>query len=73
MLAKSTDYGLNGEYELRVANTDYTHFLLQAEIKAIKQGLKYEEEEDQFGGSYKGYHNKDGQIEGVGILIAPTG
>jgi hypothetical protein len=35
MLAKSTDYGLSGDYVLRVANTDDTHFLLQAEIKAI--------------------------------------
>jgi hypothetical protein len=35
MLAKSTDYGLSGYYVLRVANTHDTHFLVQAEIKAI--------------------------------------
>jgi hypothetical protein len=35
MLAKSTDYGLNSDYMLRVAYTDDTHFLVQAEIKAI--------------------------------------
>ena len=35
MLAKSTDYGLSSDYVLRVANTDNTHFLVQAEIKAI--------------------------------------
>jgi hypothetical protein len=35
MLAKSTEYGLSGDYELRVANTHDTHFLVQAEIKAI--------------------------------------
>ncbi len=28
MLATSTDYGLSGEYELRVANTPDTHFLV---------------------------------------------
>jgi hypothetical protein len=30
---------------LRVANTPDTHFLLQAELKAIKKGLQYKEEE----------------------------
>ena len=35
MLAKSTDYGLSDDCVLRVVNTEDTHFLLQAEIKAI--------------------------------------
>jgi hypothetical protein len=41
VLSVSTDYGLPmiDESLLRVANTPDTHFLLQAELKAIKQGL----------------------------------
>ena len=35
MLGTSTDYGLSGEYLLRVAITPDTLFLVQAEIKAI--------------------------------------
>ena len=68
-LAKSTDYGLPiiDKSLLRVANTPDTHFLLQAELNAIKQGLKYREEEYPSGDRYKGYWNKDGQLEGVGI------
>jgi hypothetical protein len=31
------------ESKLKVANTPDTHFLLQAELKAIEQGLKYYE------------------------------
>ena len=41
-LAKSTDYGLPMiDEQLFVANTPETHFLVQAELKSIKQGLKY--------------------------------
>jgi hypothetical protein len=40
---------------LKVANTPDTHFLLQAELKAIKQGLQYREEERKSGRKYKGY------------------
>ena len=74
-LAKSTDYGLPmiDKSLLRVANTPYTHFLLQAELNAIKQGLQYEEKEYPNGGRYKGYYNKDGQLEGVGISIFTYG
>ena len=74
-LAKSTDYGLPiiDKSLLRVANTPNTHFLLQAELNAIKQGLKYEEYEWANGDRYKGYYNKDGQKEGVGIYISTTG
>jgi hypothetical protein len=46
MLAKSTDdYGLPmiDESKLKVANTPDTRFLLQAELKAIQQGLQYKE------------------------------
>jgi hypothetical protein len=40
---------------LKVANTPDTHFLLQAELKAIKQGLKYREKEYKSGNKYNGY------------------
>ena len=46
MLAKSTDdYGLplTDQSLLRVANTPNTQFLLQAELRAIHQGLEYKE------------------------------
>jgi hypothetical protein len=32
---------------LRVANTSHTEFLLQAELKAIKDGLQYKERDDK--------------------------
>ena len=69
MLAKSTDYGLPmiDESKLKIANTPDTHFLLQAELKSIQQGLEYEEIEGGNGVEYKGYVNKDGLPEGVGI------
>jgi hypothetical protein len=35
--------------------------------------LKYKEIEYDNGNIYKGYVNKDGQREGVGITITPTG
>ncbi len=43
------------ESKLKVANTPDTHFLRQAELKAIKQGLEYEEVEYESGNRYKGY------------------
>ena len=61
------------ESKLKVANTPDTHFLLQAELKAIDQGLQYTEKEIKNGVKYKGYHNKDGKLEGVGIVIKTCG
>jgi hypothetical protein len=58
---------------LRVANTPDAHFLLQAELKAIKQGLQYKEVKGKDGSKYKGYVNKDGHREGVGINITDIG
>jgi hypothetical protein len=74
-LAKSTDYGLPmiDESMLKVANTPETRFLVQAELKAIKEGLKYKEEEDEEGYKAKGYVNIDGKLEGVGIYITSCG
>ncbi len=57
---------------LRVANTPITQFLLQPELRAIQQGLEYTEVVDDKW-TYKGYVNKDGQKEGVGIRIWSNG
>ena len=58
---------------LRVSNTPISNFFLQGELKAIKQGLKYTEFDFKDGAKYKGYVNKDGHPEGVGIKIYPDG
>jgi hypothetical protein len=55
------------ESRLKVANTPDTHFLLQAELKAIELGLEYRDAKN--GVKYKGYVNQDAQREGVGINI----
>ena len=76
MLAKSTDdYGLPmiDVSKLKVANTPDTHFLLQAELKAIKQGLDYKEIENPSEIKYNRYVNKYVMPEGVGIIIYPDG
>ena len=60
MLAKSTDdYGLplTDQSLLRVANTPNTQFLLQAELRAIHQGLQYKEITYPSGNIYTGYRN----------------
>jgi hypothetical protein len=58
---------------IRVANTPNTQFLLQAELRAIQNGLQYIEIEDEDGNTYKGYVDKDGKREGVGIRIFTSG
>jgi hypothetical protein len=76
MLAKSTDdygFAVTDESLLRVANTPNTQFLLQAELRAIHQGLQYKEEEDEDGDIYHGYFDQNGQVEGVGIIILTDG
>jgi hypothetical protein len=76
MLAKSTDdygFAVTDESLLRVVNTPNTQFLLQAELRAIHQGLQYREEEDEDGDRYHGYVDKDGQREGVGMRIWTDG
>ena len=57
MLAKSTDYGLplTDQSLLRVANTPNTQFLLQAELRAIHQGLQYKEIKYSDGSKFTGY------------------
>lgn len=77
MYAKITDYGLPmiDESLIRVANTPETRFLLQGELKAIKEGLKYTEIEIKgfMNSTYKGYVDQDGKYEGVGILFYEPG
>ena len=53
---------------LKVANTPETEFLLQAELKAIKEGLEYIEMSGE-GFTYRGYC-KDGKAEGPGMQIS---
>ena len=62
MVAKYPEYGIlmTDECVLRVANTQYTQFLLQSELHAIQQGLEYREIEYKSGNRYKGYVNKKG-------------
>jgi hypothetical protein len=75
MLAKSTyDYGLTvtDPSLIRVANTPNTQFLLQAELRAIQNGLQYGQIKNDNGNIYKGYL-KDRKKEGVGITTATSG
>ena len=75
MLSKSTEYGLavTDPSLLRVATTPTTQFLLQAELRAIQQGLQYTEIQETKHITYKGYVDKDGNKEGVGIRIDTRG
>ena len=58
---------------LHIANEEEFHWLLQPELKAIKDGLIYVEDKHcvylGFKGKYRGYLNAHGQRQGVGILI----
>ena len=58
---------------LHIANEEEFHWLLQPELKAIKDGLIYVEDKhcryDWNEGKYRGYLNAQGQRQGVGIVI----
>ena len=58
---------------LHIANEEEFHWLLQPELKAIKDGLIYVEDKDCYfahsEGKYRGYLNAKGQRQGVGIII----
>ena len=71
--AKIIDYGLSETGAvLKLANTPETRWLLQGELKAIKNGYVYKElEYKKF--NYRGYVNKNGELEGVGIEIWNNG
>ncbi len=57
---------------LHIANDEEFQWLLQPELKAIKDGLIYVEEEHCYYladfGKYRGYLNEQGQRQGVGIF-----
>ena len=58
---------------LHIANEEEFHWLLQPELKAIKDGLIYVEDKDcdydEDEAKYRGYLNAQGQRQGVGIVI----
>ncbi len=58
---------------LQIANEEEFHWLLQPELKAIKDGLIYVEDKHcvyrESKAKYRGYLNAQGQRQGVGILI----
>jgi hypothetical protein len=58
---------------LHIANDEEFQWLLQPELKAIKDGLIFVEDKDcvYYGNEakYRGYLNAQGQRQGVGILI----
>jgi hypothetical protein len=67
------DYGLQmlPTTILRIANAKEYQWLLQPELKAIKDGLEYVEQDNKTW-SYKGYLNLQGQFQGVGKLTNST-
>jgi hypothetical protein len=74
--AKTVDYGLQilSDTVLHIANTEEFRWLLQPELKAIKDGLTFvgdKRASDENGSSfiYKGYVNAQGQLQGVGIRM----
>ena len=72
---KNIDYGLQilPTTILHIANEPEFQWLLQPELKAIKDGLTYVENKDCAGwlqkSKYRGYLNEIGHREGVGITI----
>ena len=56
-----------------IANSLETNWLLQGELKAIKDGYVYEEIKFNNNVTYRGYTNQDGEEEGVGIMIFKGG
>jgi hypothetical protein len=57
---------------LHIANAEEFQWLLQPELKAIKDGLVFKELKHK-NSNYRGYVNKDGKKEGVGIEIFNSG
>jgi hypothetical protein len=60
---------------LHIANDEEYQWLLQPELKAIKDGLIYVEDKwlGMLEGNYRGDLNAQGQRQGVGISIDPFG
>jgi hypothetical protein len=70
---KKIDYGLQllPDTILRIANDEEFQWLLQPELKAIKDGLIYVEDKDcvyKDVCKYRGYLNAQDQRQGVGIV-----
>jgi hypothetical protein len=51
---------------LKIAVADETMWMLPGELYAIEQGLEFNEKKYD-NCTYRGYYNKDGEEEGVGI------
>ena len=58
------DYGLKMSPGIVLKIADTEEWLLQPELKAINDGLKFVEREED----YTGYINAEGQYQGVGII-----
>ena len=73
--ATKVNYGLPivSDTVLHIANAKEFQWLLQPELKAIKDGLIYVEDKDcvkwGWDGKYRGYINEKGQKQGVGIFM----
>jgi len=52
---------------LNIAVDDETMWMLPGELYAIEQGLEFKEKKYD-NATYRGYFNKDGEREGVGIM-----
>ncbi len=57
---------------LKIAIDAETRWMLPGELYAIEQGLKFKEKKYD-NCTYRGYFNKDGEREGVGITIFNNG
>jgi len=57
---------------LKIAVDDETMWMLPGELYAIEQGLEFKEKKYDKG-TYRGYFNKDGKREGVGITTFNDG
>ena len=72
--AMKIDYGLHmlPDTILHIANDEQFQWLLQPELKAIKDGLIYVEDKacvyERKKCKYRGYLNAQGQLQGVGIV-----
>jgi len=57
------DYGLQMRPDtvLHIANTEEFHWLLQPELKAIKEGLTFVKDKVYGVSKYRGYINKQGE------------
>ncbi len=65
---------LSADHQLFVSDNKESRFVEQAELYAIQKGLKYNKRIQYSDGSfYRGYVNKQGKEEGVGIIKLDKG